>query len=368
LSFTLKNTENTARRGELKTTHGTLQTPFFMTVATQAVIKGGLTAQDIEDLEGQIILSNTYHLHLRPGENVVKKMKGLHGFMNWNKPILTDSGGFQVFSLAEIRKINLEGVEFKSHLNGEKIFLSPEKSIQIQNDLGADIIMAFDECTPYPCEYNYAKKSLKITHEWEKKSLKAHQNKKQKIFGIVQGSIYPDLRIKSAQYLNKLNFDGYAIGGLAVGEPAKKMYEIIEVIEPHLPREKPRYLMGVGTPENILEAVARGVDMFDCVMPTRNARHGSLFTKDGLLKIKNAKYKADDRPIEPDCTCPTCQKYSRAYLRHLFNAGEVSAMRLTTLHNLHFYLNLTREIRKALEQNKFKKFKTKFLTRYQKKI
>lgn len=368
MSFNLKNTNGKARRGELKTAHGTLQTPFFMTVGTQAVIKGGLTAQDIEDLKGQIILSNTYHLHLRPGEGIIKKMGGLHGFMNWDKPTLTDSGGFQVFSLAEIRKINEKGVEFKSHLNGEKIFISPEKSIQIQNDLGADIIMAFDECTPYPCTYEYAEKSLEITHKWEERSLKAHKNKKQQIFAIVQGSVYEDLRIKSAQFLSKLDFNGYAIGGLAVGEPAEEMYKMIEAVEPHLPENKPRYLMGVGTPENILEAVERGIDMFDCVMPTRNARHGSLFTKNGMLRIKNAKYKEDNAPIETDCTCPTCQNYSRAYLRHLFSAGEISAMRLATLHNIHFYLELTRNIRKSLEENNFSEFKKEFLARFKTKI
>ncbi len=366
MSFKLLNKEKKTRRGELKTTHGTLQTPFFMTVGTQGVIKGGLTAKDIEELQGQIILSNTYHLHLRPGEEIVKKLGGLHGFMNWNKPTLTDSGGFQVFSLAEIRKINKKGVEFKSHLNGEKIFISPEKSIQIQNDLGADIIMAFDECAPYPCEYDYAAQSLKITHEWEKRSLEAHQNKKQLIFGIVQGSVYEDLRIKSAQYLSKLNFDGYAIGGLAVGEPTEKMYKMIEAVEPYLPDNKPRYLMGVGTPENILEAVERGIDMFDCVMPTRNARHGSLFTKDGLIRIKGAKFKEDQKPIEENCKCPTCQNHSRAYLRHLFNAGEISAMRLATIHNLHFYLKLMSKIRKSIEENNFSQFKKNFLTRFNK--
>lgn len=366
MSFKLKTTEKKARRGELKTAHGTLQTPFFMTVGTQGAIKGGLDAKDIENLKGQIILSNTYHLHLRPGEKIVKNLGGLHGFMNWDKPTLTDSGGFQVFSLAEIRKINEEGVEFKSHLNGEKIMLSPEKSIQIQNDLGADIIMAFDECTPYPCDYNYAKKSLELTHKWEERSLKSHKNEKQKIFAIVQGSTYEDLRIKSAQHLSKLNFDGYAIGGLAVGEPAEEMYKMIEAVEPHLPVDKPRYLMGVGTPENILEAIERGVDMFDCVMPTRNARHGSLFTKDGMLRIKGAKFKTDNQPIEKDCTCSTCQNHSRAYLRHLFNAGEISAMRLATIHNIHFYLELMRNIRQSLEENRFGELKKEFLKRFNK--
>ena len=364
MSYKLITTNSKARRGELKTAHGVLQTPFFMTVATQGVIKGGVESQDIKDLNGQIILSNTYHLHLRPGEKIIKKLGGLHGFMNWEKPILTDSGGYQVFSLADIRKIDKKGVEFRSHLNGEKIVLSPEKSIQIQNDLGADIIMAFDECAPYPCEYQYAKKSLAITHDWAERSLAAHNNKKQLLFGIMQGATYEDLRKESARFLTELDFDGYAIGGLAVGEPTTKMYQTIELVEPLLPKNKPRYLMGVGTPENILEAVERGIDMFDCVLPTRNARHGVLFTSDGLLRIKNAPHKDSSEPIEKNCTCPICQNYSRAYLRHLFNAGEMTAMRLATLHNLYFYFKLMRDIRNSIEERRFQEFKKSFLRRY----
>lgn len=364
MSFKLKTTDGKARRGELKTAHGVLQTPFFMPVATQGAFKGGVSAQDIEDLDGQIILSNTYHLHLRPGEKIVKKMGGLHGMMNWDKPTLTDSGGYQVFSLSDMRKITIEGATFKSHLNGDKIFLSPEKAIEIQNNLGADIIMVLDECTPYPCDKEYVEKSLEITHNWAKRCKDFHKNKDQLLFGIVQGSTYEDLRIQSAEYLKTLDFNGYAIGGLAVGEPAEEMYKMIEVVEPHLPEDKPRYLMGVGTPENILEAVERGIDMFDCVMPSRNARHGTIFTSNGLLRMKNANHKEDLNPLDKDCNCPVCKRYSRGYIRHLFNAGEILAMRLATLHNLSFYINLTKRIRENIEKGTFAEFKGDFLEKY----
>ena len=363
--FTLLKTEGRARRGELTCAHGTAQTPVFMNVGTQGAIKGAVSAHDLKEIGCQIELSNTYHLHLRPGDALVKEMGGLHRFMQWDGPILTDSGGFQVFSLASMRKIKEEGVTFASHIDGRRNFMGPEESMQIQSNLGSDIAMAFDECVENPAPYDYVKQSCERTLRWLKRCKTAHDhlnqqpdavNPQQMLFGINQGGIVSDLRIWHMKEIAALNCDGYAIGGLAVGEPAETMYEIIEAIEPHMPKDKPRYLMGVGTPVNILEGVARGVDMFDCVLPARNARHGKLYTWEGALNIKNEKYKNDERPIDPTCHCPVCRSFSRAYLRHLFTAGEMLAMRLAVLHNLYFYNDLMAKIRLALDENRFEAF------------
>ena len=363
--FTLTKTEGRARRGVLTCAHGTAQTPVFMNVGTQGAIKGGLSAFDLKDIGCQIELSNTYHLHLRPGDELVRQMGGLHRFMRWDGPILTDSGGFQVFSLSGLRKIREEGVTFASHLDGRRIFMGPEESMRIQANLGSDIAMAFDECVENPSPYEYVKQSCERTVRWLARCKAEHDrlmaqpdavNPGQLLFGINQGGTFADLRVWNMKETAKIDCDGYAIGGLAVGEPAETMYEIIEAVEPHMPQDKPRYLMGVGTPVNILEGVLRGVDMFDCVLPARNARHGKLYTWKGALNIKNEKYKTDDQPIDPDCDCPVCRSFSRAYLRHLFAAGEMLGMRLAVLHNLYFYNDLMAKIRQALDEGRFSEF------------
>ena len=376
--FKIIKKEGDARRGEFRCAHGrVVQTPVFMNVGTQAAIKGGLSALDLKDIGCQIELSNTYHLHLRPGDDVVKQMGGLHKFMNWDGPILTDSGGFQVFSLASLRKIREEGVTFASHLDGHRIFMGPEESMRIQSNLGSDIAMAFDECVENPATYEYAKASCERTLRWLERCKKEHDrlgslpdtvNPGQLLFGINQGATFPDLRIWHMQQIAKLDCDGYAIGGLAVGEPTETMYEIIEAVEPYMPADKPRYLMGVGTPSNIIEGVARGVDFFDCVMPARNARHGKLFTWQGTMNIKNAKYKLDDGPLDPECDCPVCRNFSRAYIRHLFAAEEILAMRLAVMHNLYFYNKLAQKIRDALDEGRFAAFRAEFSEKLSQKI
>ena len=363
--YKLIKKEGNARRGEFVTPHGTVQTPAFMNVATCGAIKGAVCAYDLRDIRCQVQLCNTYHLHLRPGDKVVKKMGGLHKFTGWSGPILTDSGGFQVFSLAKLRNIKEEGVYFSSHIDGHKIFMGPEQSMQIQSNLGSTVAMAFDECVENPAEYAYAKASCERTVRWlyrckremDKLNLLDDTiNKNQMLFGINQGSTYKDLRIDHMKKIRELDLDGYAIGGLAVGETAEEMYETIDVVQPHMPTDKIRYLMGVGTPINILEAVYRGVDIFDCVMPSRNARHGNIFTSAGIMNIFNAKYEIDERPIDENCDCPTCRKFSRAYIRHLFKSGEMLGMRLAVMHNLYFYNSLMEKIRKALDENSFANF------------
>ena len=362
--------ESKARRGRFQCAHGEeVQTPVFMNVGTQGAIKGGLSAFDLKDIGCQIELSNTYHLHLRPTDAVVRQMGGLHKFMRWDGPILTDSGGFQVFSLAPLRKIKEEGVTFASHLDGHRIFMGPEESMQIQSNLGSDIAMAFDECVENPAPYEYAKASCERTLRWLARCKAEHDrlnalpdtvNPQQMLFGINQGATYADLRIWHMQQIAKIDCDGYAIGGLAVGEPTQVMYDIIDAVEPYMPKDKPRYLMGVGTPSNIIEGVARGVDFFDCVMPARNARHGKLFTWSGTLNIKNEKYKTDERPIDEQCDCPVCRNFSRAYLRHLFAAEEMLGMRLAVMHNLYFYNKLTQRIRDALDNDEFAAFRAEY--------
>ena len=364
--FKVIKQEGRARRGEFTCPHGTVQTPVFMNVGTQAAIKGGLSAKDLRNIGCQVELSNTYHLHVRPGDDVIRQMGGLHKFMRWDGPILTDSGGFQVFSLAGLRKITEEGVRFAAHTDGHRIFMGPEESMHIQWNLGSDIAMAFGECIENPAPYDYVKASIARTVRWLercKKELHRLQqqedtiNPGQVLFGINQGGTYTDLRIEHMKQIAQLDLPGYAIGGLAVGEPTEVMYEIIEQLDPHMPADKPRYLMGVGTPSNIIEGVARGVDFFDCVMPARNARHGHLFTSQGIINIKNAKYQLDDGPIDPQCQCPVCQGYSRAYLRHLFKAEEMLAMRFAVTHNLYFYNHLMQQIRDALDQGNFEAFR-----------
>ncbi len=375
--FKILKKEGKARRGEFKTVHGTIQTPVFMNVGTAAAIKGGLDAFDLKEIGCQVELSNTYHLHLRPGDKVVKELGGLHKFMNWDRPILTDSGGFQVFSLAKLRKIKEEGVYFSSHIDGRHIFMGPEESMQIQSNLASTIAMAFDECVENPCEKSYAKESSEMTVRWLKRcknemarlnSLDSTINKNQMLFGINQGSTYPDLRVENMKQISELDLDGYAIGGLAVGEPAEVMYNIIEAVEPFAPENKPRYLMGVGTPENIIEAVYRGVDFFDCVMPSRNARHGTLFTSVGIVNINNAKYETDDTPLDPNCNCHTCRNFSKAYLRHLFKANEILALRLAVIHNLYFYNNLMADIRSSLDNGCFEDFRRANVTKLSTRI
>ena len=367
--FHLLKTEGRARRWELICAHGTAQTPVFMNVGTQGAIKGAVSAHDLKEVGCQIELSNTYHLHLRPGDALVKEMGGLHKFMDWDGPILTDSGGFQVFSLSGLRKIKEEGVTFASHIDGRRIFMGPEESMQIQSNLGSDIAMAFDECVENHSPYDYVKLSCERTLRWLERCKAEHDrlnqlpgtvNPQQMLFGINQGGTFPDLRVWHMKQTAQIPCDGYAIGGLAVGEPTETMYEIIEAVEPHMPQDKPRYLMGVGTPTNIIEAVARGVDMFDCVLPARNARHGKLYTWEGSLNIKNEKYKNDPRPIDPTCTCPVCRSFSRAYLRHLFVAGEMLAMRLAVLHNLYFFNSLMAQIRLALDEGRFDDFRREY--------
>lgn len=367
--FKVIKKEGYARRGELETVHGTVQTPVFMNVATCGAIKGAVSALDLKNIKCQIQLCNTYHLHLRPGDEVVKQLGGLHKFTRWDGPILTDSGGFQVFSLAKLRNIKEEGVYFSSHIDGHKIFMGPEESMRIQSNLGSTIAMAFDECMENPAEYSYAKNSTARTARWLKRckdemdrlnSLEDTINKQQMLFGINQGATYDDLRIEHMKEIRELDLDGYAIGGLAVGEPAEVMYHIIEQVQEYMPQEKPRYLMGVGTPENILEAVYRGVDMFDCVMPSRNARHAHLFTWQGIRNIFNAKYTLDTSPIDEECDCPVCQHFDRAYLRHLFKSGEMLGMRLAVMHNIYFYNNLMEKIRKELDNGTFNEFYLKY--------
>ncbi len=359
-----------ARRGEFTTVHGTVQTPAFMNVGTSAAIKGGLSSYDLDDIKCQVELCNTYHLHVRPGDKLIRELGGLHKFMGWEKPILTDSGGFQVFSLAKLRNIKEEGVTFSSHVDGRKIFMGPEESMRIQSNLASTIAMAFDECVENPAPYKYSKESCERTTRWlyrckeEMERLNAlHDtlNKKQMLFGINQGCTYDDLRVEHMQRISELDLDGYAIGGLAVGEPKEDMYRIISAVEPYMPKEKPRYLMGVGTPGNIIEAVSRGVDIFDCVMPSRNARHGHLFTWDGIINLNNAKFENDSEPIEVGCQCPTCQRHSKAYIRHLFKSKEVLGLRLAVTHNLYFYNTLMEKIRDALDNDTFDEFKEKYV-------
>ena len=375
--FQVIQTEGRARRGVFTCAHGTVQTPVFMNVGTQGAIKGAVSAHDLKEIGCQVELSNTYHLHVRPGDDVVRQMGGLHRFMDWNGPILTDSGGFQVFSLSGLRKITEEGVTFASHVDGRRIFMGPEESMKIQSNLGSDVAMAFDECVENPSTLEYVKPSCERTLRWLIRCKEEHErlnslpetiNPKQMLFGINQGGVYPELRVWHMQQIALLNCDGYAIGGLAVGESTQTMYDIIDAVEPFMPKDKPRYLMGVGTPSNIIEGVARGVDFFDCVMPARNARHGKLYTWEGALNIKNEKYKTDDRPIDPACTCPACRSFSRAYLRHLFAAGEMLAMRLAVLHNLHFYNELTSRIREALEQGAFADFRAEYSEKLTRRI
>lgn len=375
--FKILSTENRARRGEFTTIHGTVQTPVFMNVGTLGAIKGAVSTMDLKKVGCQIELSNTYHLHLRPGDEVVRDLGGLHKFINWDRPILTDSGGFQVFSLAQLRKIKEEGVYFASHIDGRKIFMGPEESMQIQSNLASTIAMAFDECVALPAEYEYSKQSAERTARWlvrckdEMQRLNQKEgtiNKKQMLFGINQGATFDDLRIANMKEIAKLDLDGYAIGGLAVGETHEEMYHILDVTLPFAPENKPRYLMGVGTPINILEAVDRGIDFFDCVIASRNARHANLFTNNGYMNLNNAKYERDMRPIDENCSCPACRNYSRAYIRHLFKAKEMLAMRLCVLHNLYFYNHLMEDIRTAIEEGRFAEFKAKKIADFSKRL
>ncbi len=375
--FNVLRTEGRARRGEFTCAHGTVQTPVFQNVGTQGAIKGAVSAHDLKELGCQIELSNTYRLLVRPGDQIVRAMGGLLKFMNWDGPILTDSGGFQVFSLSSLRRIKEEGVYFSSHVDGRKIFMGPEESMQIQSNLGSDIAMAFDECCENPSPYDYVKNSCERTTRWlyrckaeldRLNSLPTTVNPNQMLFGINQGGTYDDLRIAHMDAIAALDLDGYAIGGLAVGESTETMYHILDVVLPHAPENKPRYLMGVGTPSNIIEAVWRGVDFFDCVMPTRNARHGHVFTWDGIRNLNNAKYQLDDKPLDEHCTCPVCRNYSRAYIRHLLKAGEMLGQRLTVMHNLWFYNNLMVEIRAALDEGRFAQFREQWSDKLGKRV
>ena len=375
--FELLKTEGKARRGVFTCAHGTVQTPVFMNVGTQGAIKGALSAKDLKDIGCQVELSNTYHLHLRPGDKLVKECGGLHKFMTWDGPILTDSGGFQVFSLSSLRRIKEEGVYFASHIDGRKIFMGPEESMQIQSNLGSDICMAFDECIENPSPRDYVQKSVERTYRWlvrckeenaRLNSLPDTVNPQQQLWGINQGGTYEDIRVAHMKQIAELDLPGYAIGGLAVGESAEEMYRIIDAVEPHMPVNKPRYLMGVGTPSNIIEAVARGVDFFDCVMPARNARHARLFTWEGAINLKNAKYATDLNPIDSQCDCPVCKRYSRAYIRHLFAAEEMLAMRLSVMHNLYFYNSLMQKIRDALDNGTFEEFRKEYSEKLARRI
>lgn len=375
--YRLLKQEGRAKRGEFHAVHGTIQTPVFMNVGTVAAIKGAVSTQDLQEIKTQVELSNTYHLHVRPGDQVIKKLGGLHKFMVWDKPILTDSGGFQVFSLSSLRKIKEEGVYFNSHIDGRKIFMGPEESMQIQSNLASTIAMAFDECPSAKAEKEYVKDSVDRTTRWlircqtemaRLNNMEDTINKKQMLFGINQGAIYKDIRIEHAKRISEFNLDGYAIGGLAVGETHEEMYHILEETIPYLPLEKPTYLMGVGTPQNILEGVERGVDFFDCVYPTRNGRHGHLYTNEGKINLFNAQYELDDRPIEEGCQCPACKHYSRAYIRHLLKAKEMLGMRLCVLHNLYFYNTMMEEIRLALEEGRFREYKKEKLDNMSVKI
>ena len=369
-NFKLIKKDGNARRGELITVHGTVQTPLFMNVGTVAAIKGGVSSEDLENIGCQVELSNTYHLHVRTGDELIKRFGGLHRFMDWKRPILTDSGGFQVFSLATMRKIKEEGVTFRSHIDGHKIFMGPEESMRIQSNLGSTIAMAFDECPPSKAERDYVLSSVQRTERWLERCkaemerlnlLEDTINKDQLLFGINQGAVFNDIRIENAKRISELDLPGYAIGGLAVGESHEEMYDVIDNTAPVLPEDKPRYLMGVGTPANILEAVDRGIDMFDCVYPSRNGRHGHLYTHHGKININNAKYAEDDRPIEEGCECPACRRYSRAYIRHLHKSGEMLGLRLCVLHNLYFYNHLMQEIRDAIDEGRYASFKSKML-------
>ncbi len=375
--FKLLNQEGRARRGTFETVHGTIQTPVFMNVGTSAAIKGAVSSLDLKDVGCQVELSNTYHLHVRPGDELIRDMGGLHKFMNWDRPILTDSGGFQVFSLASLRKITEEGVNFQSHVDGKRIFMGPEESMQIQSNLASTIAMAFDECVENPAPYEYVKNSCDRTYRWLERCKKEMArlnalpetiNKNQMLFGINQGGTYEDLRIEHMKKIATLDLDGYAIGGLAVGESAEEMYRIIDAVEPHMPKDKPRYLMGVGTPQNILEAVERGVDFFDCVITSRNARHANLFTDIGVLNLNNKKFEKDERPLQEGCQCPACKNYSRGYIRHLIKAKEMLGMRLCVLHNLHFYNDLMEKIRAAIEENRFAQFKAEALEKMNNRV
>ncbi len=375
--YKLLKTQGMAKRGEFSTPHGVIQTPVFMNVGTIAAIKGAVSSEDLERVNCQVELSNTYHLHVRPGDEIVKKLGGLHKFMVWNKPILTDSGGFQVFSLTSLRKIKEEGVYFSSHVDGRKIFMGPEESMKIQSNLASTIAMAFDECIGIPAEREYVQNSVDRTTRWLERCKKALYelnqkedtiNKKQMLFGINQGAIYEDIRIEHAKRISDMDLDGYAIGGLAVGETHAEMYHILEEVVPYLPQNKPTYLMGVGTPENILEAVERGVDFFDCVLPSRNGRHAHVYTNAGKINLLNAKYELDDTPIEQGCNCPACQRYSRAYIRHLFKAKEMLAMRLCVLHNLYFFNTMMEEIRTALDECRFAQYKKQKLEGFQQNL
>lgn len=353
-----------ARLGRLHTPHGTIDTPVFMPVGTQATVKA-MSPEELKEMGAGIILGNTYHLFLRPGHDIVREAGGLHGFMNWDRAILTDSGGFQVFSLSDLREITEEGVSFRSHLSGEKLFISPEKSIEIQNALGADIIMAFDECPPYPADREYVWASTERTARWAERCLQAHQRPdEQALFGIVQGGMYRDLREESARQLAALDFPGYAVGGLSVGEPKELMYEVLEYTTPLLPADKPRYLMGVGSPDALIEGVIRGIDMFDCVLPTRIARNGTTMTSQGRIVVRNAKYARDFTPLDPECDCYTCRNYTRAYLRHLIKADEIFGLRLTTYHNLYFLLNLMKQVRQAIAEDRLLDFRDAFFEQY----
>ena len=375
--FKVLKTEGRARRGVFTCPHGTVQTPVFMNVGTQGAIKGAVSAHDLKEIGCQVELSNTYHLHLRPGDKVVKELGGLHKMMDWDGPMLTDSGGFQVFSLSSLRKIKEEGVYFASHIDGHKIFMGPEESMQIQSNLGSDICMAFDECIENPAPRDYVIKSVERTTRWLERckaenarlnALPDTVNKEQQLWGINQGGTYDDIRVAHMKRIAELDLPGYAIGGLAVGETAEEMYRIIDAVEPHMPVNKPRYLMGVGTPTNIIEAVARGVDFFDCVMPARNARHARLFTWEGAINLKNAKYQLDESPIDPQCDCPVCRRYSRAYIRHLFIAEEMLAMRLCVMHNLYFYNKLMEKIRNALDAGEFEAFRAEYSDKLNRRI
>ena len=367
--YKLLKQEGAARRGEFSTVHGVIQTPVFMNVGTAAAIKGGVSSLDLVDLKCQVELCNTYHLHVRPGDEIIYKLGGLHKFMNWHKPILTDSGGFQVFSLAKLRKIKEEGVYFNSHVDGRRIFMGPEESMRIQSHFGSTIAMAFDECVENPAPRSYSQKSCERTTRWLKRciaemkrlnSMEGTINPNQLLFGINQGCTYDDIRIEHMKAISELDLDGYAIGGLAVGEPTEVMYRIIESVEPFMPKDKPRYLMGVGTPSNIIEGVYRGVDFFDCVMPSRNARHATIFTWNGIMHLTNARYELDERPIDPECDCPTCRNFTRAYIRHLFKADEQLAGRLAVMHNLYFYNTLMERIREALDEGRYGEFRAKY--------
>ncbi len=374
MKYKVLKTEGRAKRAHMETVHGSIETPVFMNVGTAGAIKGAVSAQDLEEIGTQVELSNTYHLHVRPGDEVVKKMGGLHKFMDWHRPILTDSGGFQVFSLATLRKIKEEGVTFRSHVDGRKIFMGPEESMQIQSNIASTIAMAFDECPSSRAERAYVQASVDRTTRWlERCRVKMAElnrredtiNKEQLLFGINQGAVFEDIRIDHAKRIADMELDGYAIGGLAVGETHEEMYHILDETVPYLPQDKPTYLMGVGTPVNIIEGVDRGVDFFDCVYPSRNGRHGHVYTHYGRLNLKNAVYELDDRPIEEGCGCPACRRFSRAYIRHLFKAGEMLAMRLCVLHNLYFYNNMMREIRDALDENRFSTYKKDFIDAFE---